>query len=474
MKNRHPIAFVSIFFVLVIALNACAPKPESVASPAAVTTATSSALSAMLSEITGKVETRQADQNVFSPAQLNSFLNVNGQALTGTDGRIRLDLSTGTIIRVAPNSLFTLASNEAANGSLNTRVELAIGKLFIILSGGSTQVETPTGTAAVRGSYMSVSYDPNSGETRVTCLEGHCTLSNAFGSVEITAGQTAIITAAGQPPQIGEMSAEDIQAWLNDNPEAGLVAAELTNETAATEVPPATDIPPMPNTPTPIPSPVVILPPIIINDPVEEDDPETTDPTLVPIVVITNISPAGSVTGQPLAIGISVMPSLDGPTPTGTVKVFANGNAICTASLVEGDAVCVGGIFTVGSFSLVAKYLGNASYLAAQSAPVTGFEVTKATTTTTITSHVPNPSVTGQAVVFTATVDVDSPGTGTPFGSVTFSTGSGDHCTVTAAPWTCSITFSISGMISVTATYSGDAKFNGSYSFAEYQNVTMP
>ena len=61
------------------------------------------------------------------------------------------------------------------------------------------------------------------------------------------------------------------------------------------------------------------------------------------------------------------------------------------------------------------------------SAPSTSTALTQtvnpASTTTTLTSSA-NPSVYGQAVTFTATVTADSPGAGTPTGTVTFKEGS--------------------------------------------------
>jgi hypothetical protein len=72
------------------------------------------------------------------------------------DGRVRLDLSSGTIIRVAPSSLFTLTSNNEGDGGLLTKIKMEVGKIFIILNGGRADVETPSGVASVRGSYMKV------------------------------------------------------------------------------------------------------------------------------------------------------------------------------------------------------------------------------------------------------------------------------------------------------------------------------
>jgi hypothetical protein len=116
----------------------------------------------------------------------------------------------------------------------------------VILGGGSAEVDTPSGLATVRGSYLSVSVNPDTGEVYVTCLEGNCGLSNAAGSVELVAGQTAVITNADLPPNVGEMTVEDIQQWLDFNPEATLVVTPLveTGEAAEpTEAEPPTSTP---------------------------------------------------------------------------------------------------------------------------------------------------------------------------------------------------------------------------------------
>ena len=490
MKNKPKIVFISIFLVLVVVLNGCSPQntptpsatPDTVstliasAMPSAVPSTVSAtptepaaptALSALVSEITGKVEIKQAEQDVFSPAQADSFLDENGQALTGSDGRLRLDLSTGTIVRVAPDSLFTLVSNEPTDGSLKTRLQLTIGKIFVILNGGSFEVETPTGTAAVRGSFMSVEYDSNSGGVKITCLEGHCALNSAGGTVEITAGQTVTITGIGQPPQIGIMNDEDIQDWLDNNPEAAIFVAALQVEPSPAPNPTIFDSPPL-----------VYIPPVVKKT--KEPQPTATPisvPTATPIsaptVVISSISPAGAVVGETITHVINVVPSSGGQVPTGTVSLLANGNPICTAALdTTGVATCIGGIASAGNFNLVANYLGDINYSAAQSAVWENYVVAKASTTITITSHDPNPSQLGVPVTFTATVDIVEPGAGTPIGSVTFVEGA-YSCTATSAPWTCSINLINPGPALVTASYSGDANFNSSNSDTITQEVLL-
>ncbi len=196
-------------------------------------------------------------------------------------------------------------------------------------------------------------------------------------------------------------------------------------------------------------------------------------PTLTPTVVIGNIAPAASVVGEPLTIAISVTPVPSGPIPTGVVTVLINETTFCTAVLDSGgSATCVGSFSDAGSYSLVAEYYGDSNYLIAQSASWTGYVVNKASTTTTITSQTPNPSLVNDVVTFTATVDNVAPGTGLPTGSVTFTAGT-YSCIATAAPWTCDITFTTSGVMPVTASYSGDANFNNSNSTSTTQSVTV-
>lgn len=216
---------------------------------------TGEALSAKLSELSGKVDTKQAGEDRFVPATPDTVLQVNGQVQTGDDGRVRLDLSSGTIIRVAPSTLFTLVSNEEVSGGLATKLKLEIGKIFIILHGGSAEVETPSGVASVRGSYMKVEVDPETGDVYVTCLEGECTASNPAGSINFGAGERVILyrrdPATGNwiAPNAEPMTPEEFREWLDNNPEA----RELFEQAMATATALAqpTEPPPPPPSPTP-------------------------------------------------------------------------------------------------------------------------------------------------------------------------------------------------------------------------------
>lgn len=213
--NKKPFALL-VFLAILITLASCKPK-----------TTESSPLSASLSELSGFVELKHAEENTFEQATSNSVLTVDGQVKTGDDGRVRLDLSSGTIIRVAPSSLFTLTSNDEVEGGLFTKIKLDIGKIFVILNGGQADVETPSGVASVRGSYMKVEVDPVTLDIYITCLEGNCSVTNPNGEVvNFSDGQSAILfhqdptTGEWSSPQLGQMTPDEFQDWLDSNPEA--------------------------------------------------------------------------------------------------------------------------------------------------------------------------------------------------------------------------------------------------------------
>ena len=236
---------------LALAFAACTPKPEP-------TLTEISPLSASLSELEGLIEMKQAGEQDFVIVENGAILNLNGHIQTGVEGKARLDLSTGALIRISPSSLFTLVANENVSDGLGTNLKLEFGRIFIILSGGSLEVDTPSGVAAVRGSYMMVEIAPNTFNILITCLEGNCSASNQAGTVNFTAGEKTTLFAfdpeTGQflPPTVEPMSPEDYQKWLNENPEAAelvnnaiatmtAMAEETAAETSPTEPPPAPD-----------------------------------------------------------------------------------------------------------------------------------------------------------------------------------------------------------------------------------------
>jgi len=227
---------LGIILLSIFLLGSCAPKPD--ANPVVD-------LTAVLSEVKGEVEARLSEAGEYAPATDGMVLQVGGQVRTGDGGSTRLDLSTGTLIRVASSSQFTLLSNEPVNDGLFSRLRLEAGRLWIILNGGTAEVETPSGVAAVRGSYLMVEVLPDGG-VLITCLEGTCDLGNEAGSVSLTSGQNAVISNYGSAPVAGKMTDGQVNDWLANNPEAALVIPATETPTPTPSLTPTATSTPLP------------------------------------------------------------------------------------------------------------------------------------------------------------------------------------------------------------------------------------
>lgn len=268
-----------ILFLLML-LAACNLPVQGNQAPAAELTAT-------LGELTGGVQAKLPDAD-FVDAASGAVLPTGGQVKTLSDGRVRMDISDGSIVRVGPDSLFTLQSSEKPMA-----FRLDLGELWIILNGGQIDVETPSGLASVRGSYMHVRIG-EANDLFLTCLEGDCRLQNEGGEVRLVAGQTARVSNTKLAPEVGRMTQEDVQRWLDINPEATVVIPVYTAtsislppldepapESTATPVPTATPEPtatPQPTaTPEPTPTPQAFAPAVPLG-PNKEDFPQGYNP----------------------------------------------------------------------------------------------------------------------------------------------------------------------------------------------------
>ncbi|MBP7475841.1 MAG: Ig-like domain repeat protein, partial [Pyrinomonadaceae bacterium] len=179
------------------------------------------------------------------------------------------------------------------------------------------------------------------------------------------------------------------------------------------------------------------------------------------VTTITSDSPDPSVVGQPYNVVVSVAAAAPGAgTPTGTI-VVSNGTTSCNITLPATN--CSLTSTTAGVIGLSATYSGDGNFNgSADGEPHT---VNAANTTTTITSNTPDPSLVSEPYTVSWSVAVNSPGVGTPTGTVTVNGGTGGgSCSAPVASGSCQLTPTTVGVKTVTATYSGDANFNGSTS----------
>jgi uncharacterized repeat protein (TIGR01451 family) len=105
--------------------------------------------------------------------------------------------------------------------------------------------------------------------------------------------------------------------------------------------------------------------------------------------------------------------------PTGTATFKEGTTALGTGTLSGGVAIFATRALGAGTHSITASYGGDASFLTSATATPIMQTVTKAPTTTALTSSAATPSY-GQPITFTATV---SSAAGTPIGTLTFADG---------------------------------------------------
>jgi hypothetical protein len=183
----------------------------------------------------------------------------------------------------------------------------------------------------------------------------------------------------------------------------------------------------------------------------------TPNPSIVGLTVTVNFT----VTASPPGIGI----------PTGTVTVSDGTGDSCTGSLSGGVGSCSVPILTPsspGPKPLTASYPGDSNFNASIS-PAVSQTVTKASTTTAITSPIPA-LVVGQPLSISFKVTPPSGDNLTPTGTVTVSDGAGDSCVATLtsagggalATGSCNLTPTTPATKTLTATYSGDRNFKSS------------
>jgi len=177
-------------------------------------------------------------------------------------------------------------------------------------------------------------------------------------------------------------------------------------------------------------------------------------------------APATVVHGQSTSFAAHVTAAEGTGVPTGTVQFKVDGNNLGSAVAVDGagNANSINtSTLSTGSHAITAVYSGDTTFKTSTSAAKTQ-QVNKAGTTTSLTDS-GSPTKHGQAVTFTATVGVVSPGAGNPTGAVQFNVDGQPYGTavpLSGNQATLTISNLHAGNHDVDATYNGDADFASS------------
>ena len=179
--------------------------------------------------------------------------------------------------------------------------------------------------------------------------------------------------------------------------------------------------------------------------------------------LMANVNPVPAGTTVTLT---ALVNSISGtPTPTGSVTFREGMTPLATVSLIGGTGSYSTNVFTSGSHFLSAEYSGDGIVLPSQGS--LNLIVADAIGTSIKLATAPRPSSPGQSVQVGITVTPAS-NVGTLSGTIAVS-GGGKSCTITLPATSCSLTFDTPGLITLTATYSGNPFYAGSTSTLKHR-----
>jgi len=189
------------------------------------------------------------------------------------------------------------------------------------------------------------------------------------------------------------------------------------------------------------------------------------------LVSVTRVSAPDAITDTSVTITATVAAGPGNPgSPTGTVTFLDGSNSLGAAPLVNGAAAVNASFADAGTHSITAQYSGDAAFLS--SSEKIPLQVIGIATMATLMA--PAAATAGSTILLTATIN--SAG-GIPTGQVTFLDGNtsfGSAPLDGAGVAVLRINTLAAGAHSLTASYAGDAKFDGSTSASVTINIANP
>ena len=181
--------------------------------------ATQEPRTAHISEIQNIVQARSSVSAEFANISNGFVVRTGGQVRTQEQARARLDFNDGSIVRMAPNALLTVAEITEGADALS-RLQLSVGKIWLSLLGRTAQIETPVGVASGRDSFATIDFTTDTGTFK--CLQGTCQLKNDTVNVTLNNLEGAALKSGEPGWKRVEVTQADVVEFLANNPGAVL------------------------------------------------------------------------------------------------------------------------------------------------------------------------------------------------------------------------------------------------------------
>jgi hypothetical protein len=172
-----------------------------VPTPTATPTSTPLPPQGIVQQVKNEVDAHPLAEQDWKAALVDMLLYSGGEvwAKESSTALVKL-VSEGNLVRVAPNTVFTLSRPDAGTLQLN----LQEGQVWINIEGlepgEQFQVETPAAVASIRGTRFSVSVGPDE-TTVVSCVDGFVSITSTVGTTVTVKYKMQTTIRPGEDPQ---------------------------------------------------------------------------------------------------------------------------------------------------------------------------------------------------------------------------------------------------------------------------------
>jgi hypothetical protein len=167
-------------------------------------------------KVKGKVSVIQKGSPEKQSLKPGTALSDQDKILTGRDGFAAIMyLDDKTVVKLLGNSDLTIAGNRTG-GKINKSLDIKYGKITASITpqkGNEFRIATPTSVASVKGTELTISSDPSTGDS-FTLLEGLIEVTNSFTgeTTEVEQGETAVSTPEGSL-EVHETTTDDLAGF---------------------------------------------------------------------------------------------------------------------------------------------------------------------------------------------------------------------------------------------------------------------
>lgn len=203
---RSPLCFCIIFLVLpIVQTVAYAATPRNQPPVGSILSAR------------GDAQIRFVEATNWLTADIEQDLLTGDGLRTGSLGTMALLFNDRTQVRVQRNSTLTVKSVAKSTSAGNTILRLDKGGTWsrAATGGPGVQIETPSATAAIRGTDWSLTVDEK-GSTQLIVLDGEVVLENPFGRVSVRRGEIAFAEIGKAPSKTLLVNPQDREQQIYD------------------------------------------------------------------------------------------------------------------------------------------------------------------------------------------------------------------------------------------------------------------